>query len=69
MRNVKYVTVRWTDRILSGHYYDPAEKVEGDGDIVENRIPLGDTTVRTVKRVYKIDKDVIRKYGTSKEDE
>lgn len=63
MKHYKNITVSWSEERQRGRYYDPVNKTEGDGEIPEGCVPIGDTEAYTVKLKYRIAKTDVKLHG------
>lgn len=69
MRNINTKIVSWWEELVTAHYYDPTTKTEGDGPVPEGAVVIDNLkSERHIVR-YKIDKSVIKEYGTLIDDE
>lgn len=71
MKNYKNVTVSWREERHRGRYYDPVNKIEGEGDIPVGCVPIGEVETFAVKVKYRISKLDVKLHGEliEKEDE
>lgn len=63
MRNVKNVTVGFVVERLYGRFYDPINKIEGEGEIKEPCIPIGNVERKRFHVYYKVPKSAVEETG------